>query len=173
MLVAAVQWSESAICVHISPLSWISLLPPAPQFHSCRSSESTELSSRVLYSSFPLAIYFGNPLQWSCLENPRDEEAWWAAIYGVVQSRTRLKRLSSSSSSIDNLKGSFAVKKVVKIKACMCMLICWLMSNSFQAHGLYPARLLHPCNFPSKNTGVGCHCLLSPTSFPDRLQSSV
>ena len=40
-----------------------------------------------------------NPLQCSCLENPRDGGAWWAAIYGVAQSRTRLKRLSSSSSS--------------------------------------------------------------------------
>ena len=42
----------------------------------------------------------GNPLQCSCLENPRDGRAWWAALYGVAQSRTRLKRLSSSSSSL-------------------------------------------------------------------------
>ena len=41
----------------------------------------------------------GNPLQCSCLENPRDGGAWWAAIYGVTQSRTQLMRLSSSSSS--------------------------------------------------------------------------
>ena len=41
----------------------------------------------------------GNPPQCSCLENPRDSGAWWAAVYGVTQSRTRLKRLSSSSSS--------------------------------------------------------------------------
>ena len=41
----------------------------------------------------------GNPLQCSCLENPRDRGAWWAAVYGVAQSQTRLKRLSSSSSS--------------------------------------------------------------------------
>ena len=41
----------------------------------------------------------GNPLQCSCLENPRDGEAWWAAAYGLAQSRTRLKQLSSSSSS--------------------------------------------------------------------------
>jgi len=40
----------------------------------------------------------GNLLQCSCLENPRDGGAWWAAVYGVAQSRTRLKRLSSSSS---------------------------------------------------------------------------
>ena len=41
----------------------------------------------------------GNPLQYSCLENPRDGRAWWAAVYGVAQHQTRLKRLSSSSSS--------------------------------------------------------------------------
>ena len=41
----------------------------------------------------------GNPLQCSCLESPRDGGAWWAAVYGVPQGRTRLKRLSSSSSS--------------------------------------------------------------------------
>ena len=40
----------------------------------------------------------GNPLQCSFLENPRDRGAWWAAVYGVAQSRTQLKRLSSSSS---------------------------------------------------------------------------
>ena len=40
----------------------------------------------------------GNPLQCSCLENPRDRGAWWAAVCGVTQSRTRLMRLSSSSS---------------------------------------------------------------------------
>ena len=54
---------------------------------------------------FPLAYILykigfpSNPLQCSCLENPRDGRACWAAIYGVAQSRTRLKRLSSSSSS--------------------------------------------------------------------------
>ena len=41
----------------------------------------------------------GNPLQCSCLENSRDGGAWWAVVYGVTQSRTRLKQLSSSSSS--------------------------------------------------------------------------
>ena len=46
----------------------------------------------------------GKPLQCSCLENPRDRGAWWAAVYGVAQSRTRLKQLSSSSSM-----GTFAL----------------------------------------------------------------
>ena len=52
----------------------------------------------------------GNPLQCSCLENPRDGRAWWAAVYGVAQSQTRLKRLSSSSSSsVGNLCDSLNV----------------------------------------------------------------
>ena len=47
----------------------------------------------------------GNPLQCSCLESPRDRGAWWAAVCGVAQSRTRLKQLSSSSSSSNADKG--------------------------------------------------------------------
>ena len=46
----------------------------------------------------------GNPLQRSCLENPRDGGAWWAPIYGVTQSRTRLKRLSSSTAAVGKKK---------------------------------------------------------------------
>ena len=46
----------------------------------------------------------GNPLQCFCLENPRDGGAWWASVYRVAQSQTRLKRLSSSSSVSFNLK---------------------------------------------------------------------
>ena len=57
----------------------------------------------------------GNQLQCSCLENPRDRGAWWATISGVAQSRTRLKRLSSSSSRdlfeiIRDTKGTFHAK---------------------------------------------------------------
>ena len=54
----------------------------------------------------------GNPLQYFCLENPRDGGAWWAAVSGVAQSQTRLKRLSSSSNSIP--LGASQVVLVVK-----------------------------------------------------------
>ena len=50
----------------------------------------------------------GNPFQCSCLENPRDGGAWWAAVYGFAQSQTRLKRLSSSSSSMLNMEKAMA-----------------------------------------------------------------
>ena len=49
----------------------------------------------------------GNPLQCSCLDNPRDGEAWWAAVHGVTQSQTRLKWLSSSSSDYHSSSHSF------------------------------------------------------------------
>ena len=48
----------------------------------------------------------GNSLQCSCLENPRDGGAWWATIYGIAQSRTRLKQLSSNSSPRDSQESS-------------------------------------------------------------------
>ena len=51
----------------------------------------------------------GNPLQCSCLENSRDRGAWWAAVYGVTQSRTWLKRFSSSSSSIPEINTLLSV----------------------------------------------------------------
>ena len=56
----------------------------------------------------------GNPLQCSCLENPRDGGAWWAAVYGVTQSWTQLKRLSSASSRSAEKKGfGFKIKDAV------------------------------------------------------------
>ena len=63
----------------------------------CEDSDTTER----LHFHFSLSCIGegnGNPLQCSCLENPRDGGASWAAVCGVAQSRTRLKRLSSSSS---------------------------------------------------------------------------
>ena len=56
----------------------------------------------------------GNPLQCSCLENPRDGGAWWAAVYGVAQRRTQLKRLSSSSSSSSS-RGSEQVSSLASV----------------------------------------------------------
>ena len=59
----------------------------------------------------------GNPLQYSCLENPRDGGAWWVAVSGVAQSQTRLKRLSSSGSKCVSLKSfkKFQVKMSKKL----------------------------------------------------------
>ena len=67
---------------------------------SPRGHEESDTTER-LHFHFPLSHIGegnGNPLQCSCLENPRDGGAWWAAVYGVAQSWARLKRRSSSSS---------------------------------------------------------------------------
>ena len=61
-------------------------------------SDTTE-RLHVHFSLSCIAEGNGNPLQYSCLENPRDGWAWWAAVYGVAQSRTRLKRRSNSNST--------------------------------------------------------------------------
>ena len=81
---------------------------PALKSHGWRSlvdysswgGEESDTTER-LHSPFSLSCIGernGNPLQCTCLENPRDRGAWWAAVYGVTQSRTQLKQLSSSSS---------------------------------------------------------------------------
>ena len=63
----------------------------------------------------------GTPLQYSCLENPLDGGAWWAAIYGVAESRARLKRLSNSSSSHLFLISFASIAISVLYCACLCM----------------------------------------------------
>ena len=60
---------------------------------------SRDLTSGLIYVPVLTSSFNRKPLQCSCLENPRDREAWWAAVYGAAQSWTQLKRLSSSSSS--------------------------------------------------------------------------
>ena len=74
----------------------------------------------------------GNPLQCSCLENPRDRGASWAAIYGVAQSRTQLKWLSSSSSSylMPCICWGNALFWIDLIQdQCKVLLICFRMGN--------------------------------------------
>ena len=64
----------------------------------------------------------GNPLQCFCLENPRDKEAWWAAVYGVAQSRTWLKWLSSRTAARQaslSITNSWSLLKLMSIKAVM------------------------------------------------------
>ena len=85
---------------HSSTLAW--KIPWMEEAGRLQSMASLELdTTERLYFHFSLKCIGegnGNPLQCSCLENPRDGAAWWAAVYGVAQSQTQLKRLSSSSS---------------------------------------------------------------------------
>ena len=90
------KWQPTPVFLPGESQGWESLV-------GCHLWGRTELDmTELLHFHFSLSCTGegnGNPLQYSCLENPRDGGAWWAAVYGVTQSRTRLKRLSSSSSS--------------------------------------------------------------------------
>ena len=85
---------------HSSTLAW--KIPWTEGLVGCSPWDRTESdTTERLHFHFSLACIGegnGNPLQCSCLENPRDRGAWWVAVYGVTQSQTRLKQLSSSSS---------------------------------------------------------------------------
>ena len=94
------KWQPTPVLLPGKSHGWRSLVGYNPWGH--KESDTTE---RLLFH-FSLSCIGegnGNPLQYSCLENLRDGGAQWAAFYGVTQSRTGLKRLSSSSSSFYNL----------------------------------------------------------------------
>ena len=123
MLVSAIHQHEPAVGIHMSPTFWTSLPYPQPS-HPARLSQNHSPSSLGhITNSYWLSILDGNvymfpydilnlshpllprgegngtPLQYSCLENPVDRGAYWAAVHRAAQSRTWLMRLSSSSGS--------------------------------------------------------------------------
>ena len=90
---------EKAMVSHSSTLAWkIPWMEEPGRLRSMGSDTSEQLHFH--FSLSRIREGNGNPLQCSCLENPRDGGAWWAAVYGVAQSRTRLKWLSSSSNDM-------------------------------------------------------------------------
>ena len=94
--------SERAMAPHSSTLAWKIPGTEEPGRLQSMGSLGVQHTTERLHFHFSLSCIGqgnGNPLQCSCLENPRDGGAWWAAVYGVAHSRTQLKRLSSSSSS--------------------------------------------------------------------------
>ena len=100
------NYQEKAMATHSSTLAWKIPWTEEPHMRSPWGSEKSDMTER-LHFHFSLSCIGegnGNPLQCSRLENPRDGWAWWAAIYGVSQSWTRLKWLGSSSSKLSNLR---------------------------------------------------------------------
>ena len=96
------KFTEKAMAPHSSILpgkshGWRSLVGCSPW--GCEESDMTD-QLHFHFSVSCIGEGNGNPLQCSCLENPRDGGSRWAAVYGVTQSRTRLMQLSSSSNEI-------------------------------------------------------------------------
>ena len=151
---------------HSSTLAWkIPWMEEPGRLQSMGSLES-DMTER-LHVHFSLSCTGegnGSPLQCSCLENPRDGGPWWAAVYGVAQSQTRLKQLSSSKGIF--LKGQFSSV------AQSCPTLCDPMNRSMPASlsitnsqsSPKPMFIMSvmPCNHL-----ILCHpLLLLPSVFP-------
>ena len=101
------QWQPTPVLLPGKSHGWRRLVGCSPWVYE--ESDRTEW----LHFHFSLSCIGegnGNPLQCSCLENPRDSGTWWAAVYGVAQSQTRLKWLSSSS--ISSILKSIGINEV-------------------------------------------------------------
>ena len=100
------QGTEKAMAPHSSTLAWKIPWTEGPgRLQSVGSLESD--TTGQLHFHFSLSCIGegnGNLLQCSCLENPRDRGAWWAAVYGVTQSRTRLKQLTSNLAVMQGIR---------------------------------------------------------------------
>ena len=103
---------EKAMATHSSTLAW--KIPWTEEPGKLQSVGSRRVGHDWETSLSHIGNGNGNPLQCSCLENPRDGGAWWAAVFGVTQSQTQLKRLSSSSSSSIDISGASQVALVVR-----------------------------------------------------------
>ena len=148
---------EAIRALHSSTLAW--KIPWMEEPGRLQSMGSLELdTTERLHSHFSLSCIGegnGNPLQCSCLENPRDGGAWWAAVYGVAQSWTWLKRLSSSSRSYLQIKRIYSYENIflfpplelllvfkfahecyeylhtyIRIYICVCVCVCVSMCTS-------------------------------------------
>ena len=124
------RWHPTPVLLPGKSHGWRSLVGCSPW--GCEELDTT----KRLHFHFSLSCIGegnGNPLQYSCLENPRDGGAWWAAVYGVAQSRTWLKRLSSSSSN------TIASREEVDLERC-CLRRRTLKRLNMWFLSFYPLR---------------------------------
>ena len=129
------QWQATLVLLPRKSLGWRSLVGCSPWGHYEYESDSTE----QLHFHFSLSCIGegnGNSLQCSCLENPRDGGAWWAAVYAVTQSWTWLKQFSSSCSSIYMYQYIFILKYSFPLWFIMLTLSCSVISDSLGPCGL-------------------------------------
>ena len=119
-----IQYSstEKAVATHSSTLAW--KIPWTEEPGRLQSMGSQRVRHNWATSLSHIGEGNGTPLQYSCLQNPRDGGACWAAVYGVAQIQTLLKRLSSSSNTqvTESLK-YFSSQISLEIKVRFCAVI--------------------------------------------------
>ena len=168
------KWQPTPVLLPGQSHGWRSLVGYSPC--SCWESDRTER----FHFHFALSCIGegnGNPLQYSCLVNPRDRGTWWAAVYGVAQSQTRLKRLSSSSSSAE-----LHVVTKSRTRLSHWTELNWRHIRSYCSHCSVTKSCLTPCDsmdcstmgFPvlhylSKHTQIHVHPVMLPKHLILRL----
>ena len=172
-------FSEKAVAPHSSTLAW--KIPWTEEPGRLQSMGSLGVdTTEWLHFHFSLSCIGegnGNPLQCSCLENPRDGGAWWAAVYGVRQSQTRLKWHSSSSSYcltrwLYHFTFPSTERKGSSFSTCSPTLVLFcLFFFSYRSCEIYRRKIciyLHPllCNFLSNKSpgSIFCSNIWSSTS---------
>ena len=174
------QWQPTPVPLPGKSHGWRSLVGCSPWGHE---KSDTYWANSLHFSLSCIGEGNGNPLQCSCLENPRDGGAWLAAICGVAQSQTRLKRLSSSSRVFFLLSGSclyFRHPWVVRERIVMTSVqfSSPVVSDFLWHHGLQHSWL--PCPSPTPGaysdscpSSQWCHPSISSSVGPlsSRLQS--
>ena len=152
---------------HSSTFAWkIPWMEEPGGLQSMRSLESD--TTEWLHFHFPLSCIGegnGNPLQFSCLENPRDGEAWWAAISAVTQSRTRLKRLSSIGLCIRSVS-AYLSTSCFSLGGWVCMLSCLSWVQLFVTPWTVVRQALLSMGFSRQESWSGLPCP-PPGDLPD------
>ena len=116
--------------------------------------EESDMTERLHFSLSYIGEGNGNPLQCSCLENPRDSWAWWAAIYGVAQNWTQLKRLTSSSNSC-----LFTLVNYLQILNNIAIEVVYVILCQYCIFGSETERMIHSTSIFWVWLGV---CLMLP-----------
>ena len=146
-----VAQSEKAMATHSSTLAWKIPWTEEPGRLQSMGSLRVDMTEQ-LHFHFSVSCIGegnGNPLQCSCLENPRDGGAWLAAVYGVAQSRKQLKRLSSSSSSGSVVKNPPAVQEPQELQVRFLSWedhLAWQLSLVFLPRESHEQRSLVGCS---------------------------
>ena len=160
------QWQPTPVLLPGKSHEWRSLVGCSPW--SCWGLDTTEW----LHFHFSLSCIgegSGNPLQCSCLDNSRDRRAWWAAVYGVVQSRTRLKWLSSM------LAHRLGHQYLILCKEKSFTNVTFSNNSYLTLHFSFPETLAFGCISSMKFIiyCLGLQCLGHVLMSPGRLQFSL